>query len=169
MEHHHMASAKSDAVEYVKFVAVLAGIFLASWYLQNRYGDSVESWMGYFMGMFFVIFAAFKLIGYRMFVEMFAGYDIIAKRFKPYGYLYPAIELGLGILYLANFIPGTRDVLTLIVMAVGSIGVFQEIYHRRSGIRCACLGNVIKLPLSTVSLVEDVGMAAMAIAMLAII
>lgn len=164
-----MVSAKSDAVEYLKFAAVIAGIFLVSWHLQGKFGEvGTESWMRYFMGTFFVVFAAFKLIGYRMFVEMFAGYDIIAKNFKPYGYLYPFIELGLGVLYLANLIPGTRDVITLAVMVVGSIGVFQEIYHRRSGIHCACLGNIIKLPLSTVSLVEDIGMAAMAAIMLTI-
>jgi len=163
-----MASARSDAKEYAKFVLVIIGIFLVSWYLQGRLGDSVESWMRYFMGTFFVVFATFKFIGYRMFVEMFAGYDIVAKRFKPYSYLYPFIELGLGVMYLANLIPNTRDRLTLAVMTVGAIGVFQEIYHRRSGVYCACLGNIIKLPLSTVSLVEDVSMAAMAAIMLAI-
>jgi hypothetical protein len=43
--------------------------------------------------------------------------------------------------------------------------VAQEL-KRRAGIHCACLGNVIKLPLSTVSLVEDIGMGLMAAAML---
>lgn len=163
-----MASAKSDAKEYLKFAGVIIGIFLISWYLQRQFGDSTESWMRYFMGTFFVVFAAFKFVGYRMFVEMFAGYDIVAKKFKPYSYLYPFIELGLGILYLADLVPAARDIITLVVMAVGTIGVFQEIYHRRSGIYCACLGNVIKLPLSTVSLVEDVSMAVMAAIMLTI-
>lgn len=161
--HHHMASAQADAKEYLKFAAVIAGIFMISWYLQQRFGSSAADWMRYFMGVFFAVFAAFKFIGYQMFVEMFAGYDIVAKKLKAYAYAYPFIELALGILYLGNYWPVGRDVATLIVMSVGAIGVIQEIYHRRSGIYCACLGNVIKLPLSTVSLVEDVAMASMAL------
>jgi hypothetical protein len=114
-----------------------------------------------------VVFATFKLIGYQMFALMFVGYDIIAKRLKPYAYAYPFIELGLGVLYLANLMPAARDIITVIVMAIGAIGVFQEIKKRR-GIHCACLGNIIKLPLSTVSLIEDVGMGLMAVLMLSL-
>lgn len=166
-QHHQMADSKSDAKEYLKFLAVIVGITAVSLWLYYSYGNGEwREWMRYFMGVFFLVFAGFKFISYQMFVEMFAGYDIIAKRLKLYGYLYPFIELALAILYLANLIAGARDVIALVVMAVGSIGVIQEIYHRRSGIYCACLGNIIKLPLSTVSLVEDVAMAVMAAAML---
>ncbi|MCA9308873.1 hypothetical protein KC973_00695, partial [Candidatus Saccharibacteria bacterium] len=91
--------------------------------------------------------------------------DVIAKRFKPYAYLYPFIELGLGVLYLLNLAAAYRDAVTLVIMGVGVVGVTQEI-KKRSGIHCACLGNVIKLPLSTVSLVEDAGMGLMALIML---
>ena len=100
-----------------------------------------------------------------MFKEMFAGYDVIAKRSKQYAAAYPFIELALGLAYLVNALPLTRDILTFVIMTVSSIGVFQEI-RRRSGIHCACLGNVIKLPLSTVSLVENVGMGVMALVMI---
>ena len=164
-EHHHddMVESKSDVKEYLKFAGVIAGITVIS-LLAYSYYDSgdLELWMRWFMGIFFLVFAGFKFIGYKMFVEMFASYDIIAKKIKFYSYIYPFIELGLGIFYLANLYPSSRDVFTLIIMVIGSIGVFQEIYHRRSGIHCACLGNIIKLPLSTVSLVENVGMAIMA-------
>ena len=161
-----MVSAASNLKEYVKFTLVILGIFIVSIYLNLLFGTDAVDWRRYFMGTFFVVFAIFKFVGYQMFVEMFAGYDIVAKRAKIYSYLYPFIELGLGVLYLFNMLPVGRDLLTLIFMGVGSIGVIQEIYHRRSGVYCACLGNVIKLPLSTVSLVEDVAMALMATLML---
>lgn len=102
-----------------------------------------------------------------MFAMMFAGYDVIAKRSKIYAYAYPFIELGLGILYLLNYAVVYRDLLTLIIFGIGTIGVAQEI-KKRSGIHCACLGNVIKLPLSTVSLVEDLAMGLMAVYVLII-
>lgn len=163
---HHMVPSENSPLEYFKFGLIILAITLVSALLNTHYGAG--GWMEYlrwFMGVFFVLFASFKLIGYKMFALMFAGYDVVAKRFKPYAYAYPFIELGLGILYLADLVPVGRDVATVLIMAVGAIGVTQEI-KKRSGIHCACLGNVIKLPLSTVSLVEDAGMGLMALAML---
>jgi hypothetical protein len=161
-----MVESQSSIREYVKFSSLIVVIILVSLFLKLRYGhDGYIDYLRWFMGIFFVVFALFKLVGYRMFTLMFSGYDIIARRFKPYSYAYPFIELLLGILYLTNQGARTLDTVTILVMGAGSIGVFQEI-GRRSGIHCACLGNIIKLPLSTVSFVEDVGMGLMAIAML---
>lgn len=166
MHLHEKPEKESSTKEYIKLWLVLAGITVTSLALNSRFGGGTwHELLCWFMGVFFVVFASFKLIGYSTFVHMFAGYDIVAKRFKLYGYLYPFIELGLGILYLANLLPGTRDILTIIVMGVGTIGVVQEL-RKKSGVHCACLGNVIKLPLSTVSLIEDVGMGLMAAYML---
>ncbi len=152
--------------EIFKFLLVIAAILCGSLFLVRAYGPmGFGGWARWFMGLFFVVFASFKFVGYKMFSMMFADYDIIAKRFLLYAHIYPFIELGLGIAYLWNIAPVGRDLITAIVMGVGSIGVFQEI-KKRSGVHCACLGNVIKLPLSTVSFVEDIGMGAMALLML---
>lgn len=169
MDDHKMVHGESSPKEYVKLGLVIASIVLVSLVLNLNFGDG--GWLEYlrwFMGVFFVIFASFKFVGYSMFTMMFAGYDVVAKRFKFYSYLYPFIELGLGILYLANVLPVTRDVITVVVMSVSVVGVVQELKKRR-GIHCACLGNVIKLPLSTVSLIEDVGMGLMALVMLVLV
>lgn len=164
--HHSMPPSENSPVEYAKFAVVIVAITGVSVYLNYLFGSSGwQELMHWFMGVFFVVFAGFKLVGYNMFATMFAGYDVVAKRFKPYAYAYPFIELALGILYLANVVPMARDLVTVLVMGVGAIGVVQEL-KKRSGIHCACLGNVIKLPLSTVSLVEDVGMGLMALIML---
>lgn len=157
-----MVDGEHSPKEIAKFIGVIAGIIVVSVLLRVKFdGD----FLNYFMGVFFVVFAGFKLVGYQMFKEMFAGYDVIAKRSSVYAALYPFIELSLGVAYLLNIAPGPRDVITVIIMAVSSIGVFEEL-RRRRGIHCACLGNIIKLPLSTVSLVENVGMGLMALAML---
>lgn len=152
-----MTSSEYSVKELVKFVVLLAIITLLSiWLRQGVRG---------FMGVFLLVFASFKFIGYNMFVEMYPMYDVVAERWKPWARIYPFIELALGILYIANLVPVARDVVTVIIMAVSSVGVFREL-RRRRGIHCACLGNIIKLPLSTVSLVEDVAMGAMALFML---
>ena len=56
---------------------------------------------------------------------------------------------------------------TVAVMGFSAIGVVQAVTSKRQ-IQCACLGAVFKLPMSTVTIVEDLGMVAMALAMLAI-
>lgn len=166
LEHTHTIEGEHSPKEIVKFIGVILAIVSASSILSWTTGSTtLEEWSRWFMGIFFVVFASFKFAGYKMFSMMFAGYDIIAKRFMPYGHAYPLIELGLGIAYLLNLAPNARDLFTVIIMSIGSVGVFQEI-RKRSGVHCACLGNIIKLPLSTVSLVEDVGMGLMALAML---
>ena len=165
--HKTIAPGKSNLVEYIKFSLVIAGIILAS-YLLYGYGESqgIPEYMRWFMGVFMATFATFKFIGYKTFVATFASYDIVARRFSLYGKLFPFIEISLASLYLLDILPVGRNILVAAVTGIAAIGVFREIYRRKAGVHCACLGNVIKLPLSTVSLVEDVAMFAMAIMML---
>ena len=121
--------------------------------------------MGHFMGGFFVAFSFFKLLDVRAFADAYAGYDILARRSRAYALAYPFIELALGVAYLADFWPLATNLVTLLVMSVGSVGVIQSLLNRRK-IRCACLGAVFNLPMSTVTLLEDGVMAAMAAVML---
>src|SRR5437870_568161 len=92
-------------------------------------------------------------------------YDVLAKRFRPYAYMYPFIELGLGLGYLAHWWPYVLYSATIFVMLFGGLGVLRAL-SKRLDIECACLGTILKVPLSTVALVEDLGMAAMAAGML---
>jgi hypothetical protein len=48
---------------------------------------------------------------------------------------------------------------------IGAVGVIQSVM-RRETIQCACLGNVFNLPMSKVTIIENLGMAAMAAWML---
>ena len=82
------------------------------------------------------------------------------------GFAYPFVELALGAAYLTGFRPVATNVVTLVVMGVGTVGVVKSLLARRK-IRCACLGTVFNLPMSYVTLVEDLLMVAMAAVMLA--
>ncbi|MCO6430192.1 MAG: heavy-metal-associated domain-containing protein [Deltaproteobacteria bacterium] len=118
-----------------------------------------------FMGGFFVVFSFFKLLDLKGFAEAYSTYDIVAKRYYNYGYIYPFIELSLGISYLLGFIPVLTNWITLVVMLVSSIGVIGALLKRRT-IQCACLGTVFKLPMTKITLFEDLSMAGMAAVML---
>jgi copper chaperone CopZ len=122
-------------------------------------------WMSHFMAGFFLTFSFFKMINLKGFAEGYRSYDIIARSFPAWGYIYAFIELGLGIAFLTGFEPFIVSAVTLVVMAISSVGVIQSLLRKRS-FQCACLGTVIKLPLSKVTLVEDLLMAGMSGGML---
>ena len=92
-------------------------------------------------------------------------YDIIAARWKGWGYIYPFAELALGILYLLNIAPLETNFATVIILGVSSIGVIKSNLDKKK-IKCACLGDVFNLPMSTVTIVEDLTMVGMAAWML---
>lgn len=119
--------------------------------------------MNNFMGGFFIIFSFFKMLNLKGFAEAYSTYDVIAKKYYNYGFVYPFIELILGILYLTASAPYLTNIVTIVVMGISSIGVIQALL-KRSNIQCACLGTIFKLPMTKITLFEDllmVGMAAM--------
>jgi copper chaperone CopZ len=124
-----------------------------------------QSWMLSFMAGFFIVFGAFKLLNVPAFANSYARYDIIAKAYRPWGYAYPFVELGLGLAFLFRFQLLAATSAALILSLIGAVGVTQTVL-RKQAIQCACLGNVFNLPMSTVTIIENVGMAAMAAWML---
>lgn len=124
-----------------------------------------HAWMMDFMGGFFVVFAAFKLLDVRAFAKAYASYDLLAAKWPTWGLIYPFVELALGLAYLLRLWPQATLWATVIVMGFSAIGVIKAVMSRQQ-IRCACLGTVFQLPMSTVTIVEDLGMVLMAAWML---
>ena len=125
-------------------------------------GFSTMDWMRYFMAGFFIVFSFFKLLDLAGFSRSYAMYDIIAAKWTPWGSIYPFVELGLGLLYLTGLFVFELNVLTLIVLLIGSIGVVQS-NLRKKQIRCACLGTVFNLPMTKVTIIENAIMIVMAV------
>jgi len=125
----------------------------------------LSRWMEHFMAGFFLVFSFFKLLDLQGFADSYSTYDIIAKRWRPWGYLYAFIELGLGLAFLTGFNPALTNGVTFVVMSVSIVGVLQSVLNKRK-IRCACLGAVFNLPMSTVTIIEDALMIIMSSIML---
>lgn len=132
-------------------VSALAGIALK---------DSI-GWMHGFMGVGLCIFASLKLFNLSKFADGFSMYDLLGMRVPAYRYIYPFIELALGLAYLSYITPAITYVVTIIIFSFGAIGVFIAL-RRGLNVNCACMGNVLNVPLSTVTLAEDIVMIAMA-------
>ncbi len=160
--------AKSWLATYYPLLLIFGYITLVT--LAVQFAPSIghsnsRQWMMHFMAGFFLVFSFFKLLDVRSFADSYAMYDLLAIRFKPYGYLYPFIELGLGFAYLLAWQSTFTNWLTFIVMAFSSLGVIRSVLNKQK-IRCACLGAVFNLPMSTVTIIEDLLMAGMALWML---
>lgn len=131
---------------YIAVLAILIGF-------SAHHFDFMLS-MRVFMGAFFLTFSFFKMLDLQGFAESYSTYDIVAKRFSSWGYIYAFIELGLGFSFVMNIQPFAVNLITLLVMTISLIGVLESVLNKKK-IRCACLGAVFNLPMSTVTIVED--------------
>ena len=117
--------------------------------------------MSHYMGGFFLSFSFFKLLNLRGFVDAFHVYDPIAKYWKPYGYFYAFIELIWGISYLISPRSITLNASVLLILAISSLGVWKTVRSKKE-IQCACLGTLFNLPMTHITIVENVSMVSMA-------
>ena len=153
-------------VTYKPLLLVFFYILLVTLAVEFMNGSFVlHRFMPNFMAGFFLVFSFFKMLDLKGFASSYAMYDLLAKRAPIYGLIYPFIELGLGTSYLLGYRPMLINVVTLIVMTFSSIGVILAVMNKQK-IRCACLGTGFNLPMTTVTIIEDLLMAAMAAWML---
>jgi len=138
----------------------ITGVTILSLFSESNF--SVHNFMNRFMSGFFLVFSFFKFLDLKGFAESYSSYDLLAKKIYSYGYVYPFIELVLGVAYLTSFNPFFTNTATIIVMGFSSIGVIKTVLDKKK-IQCACLGSVFNLPMSTVTIIEDLLMVAMAI------
>ena len=140
--------------------AFITGIAsLTSW---NSGNMNIMQWMNNFMGGFFLTLSFFKLLDIRSFADNYRTYDLLAKKIRVYGLIYPFIELGLGLAYISNWQPFYTNMVTVLVMGFSTIGVIETIVNKKR-IRCACLGSVFNVPVGPITLIEDLLMVTMAL------
>jgi len=118
-----------------------------------------------FMGYFFLVFGALKVMRINGFVKAYQMYDVLAKRSKAYAYFYPFLELGFGLSYILMWQVQAVSVVVFVVMLIGAWGVYLKL-RQHEEIPCACLGTVFKVPMTWVTLGEDLLMAGMALVIL---
>jgi hypothetical protein len=167
--HEHQSKANMPTQKVGKFLPliVIFGaviLFTGGMVLWQQRGDLLFI-MRNFMAGFFLVFGFFKIINWKGFVSAYRMYDIVASRSTVYAYAYPIIELGLGFAYLFSINLFVTNIVTLLVMSLSAIGVAVEL-RKGQEIACACLGAVFKIPMTKVTLTEDLLMAGMALGML---
>jgi glutaredoxin len=121
----------------------------------------------WFVAFSMSLLAMLKLRDVETFSSMFLGYDLLAKRWVPYGYVYPFAELLAGILMAAGVLTWLSAPIGLFIGGLGAVSVFKAVYIDKRELKCACVGGDSNVPLGFVSLTENLMMIAMAIWMLA--
>ena len=121
----------------------------------------------WFIGFSMVVLSLLKLQDVETFSTMFLNYDLLAKRWVPYGYIYPFAEGFAGLLMVAGALTWLSVPVALFIGSVGAVSVFKAVYIDRRELKCACVGGGSSVPLGFVSLTENLMMIAMAVWMAA--
>ncbi len=167
--HFGIAVREAGAVSYQPVIAVFATaamMALATSYSATGQAFTIRA-AEWFIAFSMCILAMLKLQDIESFSSMFLNYDLLAKRWVPYAYIYPFAELVAGVLMVADALMWLSLPLMLVTGGIGAVSVYKAVYIDKRDIKCACVGGSSRVPLGFVSLTENVMMVAMAVWMLA--
>lgn len=117
----------------------------------------------WFIGFSMVVLALLKLQNVEGFATMFLNYDLLAKRWVPYSYIYPYAEGFAGVLMVAGALTWLSVPVALFIGTVGAGSVFKAVYIDKRELKCACVGGSSNVPLGFISLTENLMMITMAV------
>ena len=162
------ATKSKDSTTYKPVIALFSVAFLMAiaitWVaLGTTFTGRTVEW---FISISMVLLGLQKLQDVERFATMFLNYDLLAQRWVRYGYVYPFVETGAGLLMMAGVLTQLSAPAALLVASIGAISVFKAVYVDKRELTCACVGGDSKVPLGFVSLTENLMMIGMAIWML---
>lgn len=152
---------------YTPLLVIIGLILLTSILISYTSGFSLTKTIYNFMIGFFLIFSGFKLMDLKGFANGYSTYDLLAKKMYGYGYIYPFIELFFGLSMIVKFQMDLILGIEVIVMTFSGVGVAIKLLKGEK-FQCACLGTFLKIPLTKITLIEDFGMAILALIILLI-
>ncbi|MBW6532676.1 glutaredoxin [Sphingomonas sp. RRHST34] len=121
----------------------------------------------WFIAFSMCVLALLKLQNVESFSSMFLNYDLLAKRWVPYSYVYPYAEGAAGVLMAAGALTWLSVPIALVIGTIGAVSVIKAVYVDKRELKCACVGGDSNVPLGFLSLTENVMMVAMALWMVA--
>ncbi len=150
--------AESAEYSYTPVVALFGTAGLVAW--------AATLGIPGFMGVALAMLANQKLMDLDSFTESFEKYDLITQRVKPYGRVFPFLELLLGLGFLSGVAPVATGIGSLVLGTSGAVSVFKAVYIDKLELNCACVGGNSSAPLGVVSFLENAIMVVMGVALL---
>ncbi|MGO1767300.1 glutaredoxin [Advenella sp. S44] len=157
--------ADSDQTSYKPVIALFGTTLLMSLavsYLVYGQPLTIQA-IEWFIAFSMTILALLKLQDVESFSTMFLNYDLLARRWVPYSYIYPFAEALAGILMIGHLLTWLSVPVALFIGTIGAVSVFKAVYIDKRELKCACVGGSSKVPLGFVSLTENLMMVAMAV------
>ena len=153
------------AITYTPVIAVFAmtalmALAVSTAAFGNPFTIRAAEW---FIAFSMCVLAILKLQNIESFATMFLNYDLLARRFVPYGYIYPFAEALAGVLMVSGRFRIVSVPVALFIGTIGAVSVFYAVYVQKRELKCACVGGSSNVPLGFISLTENVMMVAMAI------
>ena len=164
----HKITSISEKVQEDSKVKQLQPLFIILFYLATtviflNYKDwNSREMMFDFMGLFFIVFSFFKMLDLKNFPTSFSMYDPLSKKIPFYGWVYPFIEIALGLMFLMRFELNIALYVTIVILGITTFGVTKTLMNKKN-IQCACLGTALKLPMTEATLIENALMLSMSI------
>jgi len=115
----------------------------------------------WFIAVSMCLLAIQKLQDVESFSTMSLNYDLLARRWVRYGYIYPLGEALAGVLMIAGALTWISVPVALFIGTVGAVSVFKAVYVDKRELKCACVGGNSNVPLGFISLTENLMMIAM--------
>jgi glutaredoxin len=157
------------AITYRPVIALFAIAALMALAVSMAVFGTPFTWraLAWFIAFSMAVLALLKLQDVETFSSMFLNYDLLARRWVPYAYIYPYAEAFAGILMIAGVWVWLSAPVALFIGGIGAVSVFKAVYIDKRELKCACVGGASKVPLGFVSLTENLMMIGMAVWMLA--
>ena len=137
------STLKQEGTTYQPIIAVFSTTFLMAlalvWTLSNSV--SVMPLLENFIAISMCVLAILKLRDLYSFSNQFITYDILAKRFIKYAYVYPFAEAFAGIGMIAGVFTPVVAGVSLFIGTIGAISVVKAVYIEKRDIKCACVGG----------------------------
>lgn len=164
----HFGKKNKDETSYFPVLALfsIAALLTAALGLQTSSEFSVSGFVMKFIGISMIMLGLLKLQNISGFVNGFLGYDLLAKRYVPYAFVYPFAEVSAGLLMISGYLPFLSIGLMLFIGGIGGVSVFKAVYVDKRDLKCACVGGGSNVPLGFVSFTENAVMFGAALWML---
>ena len=120
----------------------------------------------WFIAVSMCLLAMLKLQDIERFSTMFLNYDLLARRWVRYGYVYPFAEALAGVLMLAGVLSWLSIPVMLLIGIIGGVSVIKAVWIDKRELKCACVGGDSNVPLGFLSFTENAMMVAMAVWMI---
>lgn len=157
--------AEPSRKENLKLIAIFVFLIISATLMSTLHSINALEWIRWFMGGLLIIFGGLKLVGIEVFIKVFPLYDLIAKRISAYRYVYPLLQVFLGMMFIVGASPPVRNTLTVVIGLSGLVGMISVVL-KRGAVRLSYLGTILRLRFSTVILIENTLMVFFGIIML---